>query len=50
WRAMIEQARTPQDRAFGVTALSQSAVRAAKWRQALQVWPLTVPFPGGNEQ
>lgn len=50
WRAMIEQARTSQDRAFGVTALSQCAVRAAKWRQALQVWPLTVPFPGGNEQ
>jgi hypothetical protein len=50
WRAVIEQAQTSQDRAFGVTALTQCAVRAAKWRQALRMWPLTVPFPGGNEQ
>ncbi len=50
WRAVIEQAKTPQDRTFGVTALTQCAVRAAKWRQVLRAWPLTVPFPGGNEQ
>jgi hypothetical protein len=24
-------------------------VRAARWRQVLQVWPLTLPFPGGSE-
>ena len=50
WRAMIEKAPTPADRTFGVTALTQCAVRAAKWRQVLRAWPLTVPFPGGNEQ
>jgi hypothetical protein len=49
WRAVVEQAKTSQDRAFGVTALTQCAVRAARWRQVLQIWPLTVSFPGGSE-
>jgi hypothetical protein len=49
WRAVLEQAKTAQDRSFAVTALNQCAVRAAGWRQVLQVWPLTVPFPGGSE-
>jgi len=49
WREVIERATAPQDRTFAVTALTQCAVRAARWRQALGVWPLTVPFPGGNE-
>jgi hypothetical protein len=50
WRAVIERANTSQDRVFGVTALTQCAARAAKWRQVLGAWPLTMPFPGGNEQ
>lgn len=50
WRAVLEQATSAQDRAFAVTALTQSAVRAARWRQVLNKWPLTVPFPGGNER
>jgi hypothetical protein len=50
WRAVIEHATTSQDRTFAVTALTQCAVRAANWRHVLRAWPLTVPFPGGNEQ
>jgi hypothetical protein len=49
WRAVIEQAQSSSDRAFGITALNQCAVRAARWRQVLQMWPVTVPFPGGSE-
>lgn len=49
WRAVLEQAKSSQDRAFAVTALTQTAVRAARWRQALGVWPLTTAFPGGSE-
>jgi Domain of unknown function (DUF4439) len=48
WRAVIEQAQTEQDRRFGVTALSQSAVLAARWNQVLNVWPITTAFPGGQ--
>jgi phosphoribosylcarboxyaminoimidazole (NCAIR) mutase len=48
WRAVIEQAQTSQDREFGVTALSQSAVLAARWNQVLNVWPITTAFPGGQ--
>ena len=49
WRAVVEQATTEQDRAFGVTALMQSAVMAARWSRVLGVSPVTVAFPGGNE-
>ena len=49
WRAVVEQATTEQDRAFGVAALSQSAVLAARWSRVLGVSPVTVAFPGGNE-
>lgn len=49
WRAVLEQAKTAQDRGFAVTALTQCAVRAARWRRVLGVWPVTRPFPGGNE-
>ena len=49
WRAVVEQATTEQDRAFGVEALCQSAVMAARWSRLLGVSPVTVPFPGGNE-
>jgi hypothetical protein len=49
WRAVLEQAKTAEDRSFAVKALTECAVRAAHWRQVLQTWPLTKPFPGGNE-
>jgi hypothetical protein len=48
WRAVIEQAQTPDDRKFGVNALTQSAVLAARWRQVLGDWPITTAFPGGD--
>ncbi|MFZ0834501.1 MAG: DUF4439 domain-containing protein, partial [Mycobacterium sp.] len=49
WRAALEQSKSSQDRAFAVTALTQAAVRAARWRLALGTWPLTTTFPGGSE-
>jgi len=49
WRAVVEQAETPQDREFGVTALIQSAVLAARWNRVVGAWPVTTAFPGGND-
>lgn len=49
WRAVIEQATIEQDRAFGVTALTESAVLAARWKQVLGTRPVTEAFPGGTE-
>ncbi|MGV0792645.1 ferritin-like domain-containing protein [Mycolicibacterium sp. XJ1819] len=49
WRAVIEQTDNAQDRAFAVTALTECAVRAARWRRVLGVSPVTVAFPGGTE-
>jgi hypothetical protein len=49
WRAVVEQAETPGDRSFGVTALTQSAVLAARWNKVLGAWPITSAFPGGSE-
>jgi Domain of unknown function (DUF4439) len=48
WRAVIEQAQNPQDRGFAVTALTQSAVLAARWRQVDGQWPITTAFPGAD--
>jgi hypothetical protein len=49
WRAVLERATTNEDRAFAVTALTESSVTAAKWRAALGAQPTTVAFPGGSE-
>ncbi|MGV0716698.1 ferritin-like domain-containing protein [Mycolicibacterium sp. XJ662] len=49
WRAVVEQATDQQERGFAVTALTQCAVMAARWRTVLGVVPVTVAFPGGNE-
>jgi hypothetical protein len=49
WRAVLERATTTEDRAFAVTALTESAVTAAKWRGAVGTQPTTVAFPGGSE-
>ena len=42
-------ARTADDRAFASTALTQSALLAARWNRVLGAWPITTSFPGGNE-
>ena len=49
WRAVLEQSTDSGQRAFAVSALTQSAVLAARWKQVLEVWPVTQAFPGGNE-
>ena len=49
WRAVLEQSDSEQDRAFASTALTQSAVTMARWRQVLGAWPVTEAFPGGGE-
>ena len=49
WRAVMEQASSGEDRTFGLTALTQSAVMAARWRAVLGAWPVTEAFPGGKE-
>ncbi|MEN4479448.1 ferritin-like domain-containing protein [Mycolicibacterium cosmeticum] len=49
WRAVLEQATSPEDRSFAVTALTQSAVLAARWSQVLGAAPVTLAFPGGSE-
>jgi hypothetical protein len=49
WRAVLEQATDAQGRAFAVTALTQCAVTAARWRRVLGTSPITVAFPGGSE-
>lgn len=49
WRAVLEQAESADDREFAVSALTQCAVTAAKWREVLGMAPSTVAFPGGAE-
>lgn len=46
WRAFVEQAQSSEDRTVGVTALTQSAVLSARWKQQLGDWPITTAFPG----
>ena len=48
WRAVLEQAHSGDDRTFGVTALTQSAVLSARWKQTLGDWPITTAFPGAD--
>lgn len=49
WRVVVEQAQTADNRSLSVTALTQSAVLAARWNKVLGVFPLTTAFPGGSE-
>ena len=49
WRAVLEQATTTDDRRVAVTALTESAVLAARWTQVLGGQPVTLAFPGGSE-
>lgn len=48
WRAFLEQAQSNDDRMFAVTALTESAVLAAKWKQAQGNWPITTALPGAD--
>ncbi|MCV7261336.1 ferritin-like domain-containing protein [Mycobacterium shimoidei] len=48
WRAVIEQGPDPQDREFGVTALTESSVLAARWSRVIGTWPITTAFPGSD--
>lgn len=50
WRAVLEQAQTPEDRRFAVTAMTQAAVLAARWNQVLGAPQITTAFPGGPEK
>lgn len=49
WRAVMEQSDSEQDRKFALTALTQCALMATRWRQVLGAWPVTEAFPGGSE-
>jgi hypothetical protein len=49
WRAVVEQTGDEKVRAFGVAALLETAVTAARWRTVLGEQPVTVAFPGGSE-
>ncbi|MDL9936297.1 ferritin-like domain-containing protein [Gordonia sp. ABSL1-1] len=46
YRALLEQAETPEARRIGVDGLDDSAVRIAYWRAALGISPATLAFPG----
>lgn len=49
WRAVLEQGDDQTVRAFAVTALTECAVTAARWRRLMGQSPVTVAFPGGSE-
>ncbi|TRW80651.1 DUF4439 domain-containing protein [Mycolicibacterium sp. 018/SC-01/001] len=49
WRAVVEQATDEKVRAFGVAAMLETAVTAARWRGIAGKRPVIVPFPGGSE-
>ncbi|SIL84940.1 hypothetical alanine rich protein [Mycobacteroides abscessus subsp. abscessus] len=50
WRAVAEQADSADDRGFAVRMLTESAIRAARWRVAGGITPVSVAFPGGTEK
>lgn len=50
WRAVAEQADSADDRGFAVRMLTESAIRAARWRVAGDITPASVAFPGGTEK
>ncbi|PKZ67263.1 DUF4439 domain-containing protein [Gordonia terrae] len=49
YRALLEQA-DETGRRIGVDGLTESSVRAARWRVVLQESPVTVAFPGSPAQ
>lgn len=48
WRAVAEQADSGDDRGLAVRMLTESAIRAARWRVAGDITPASVAFPGGT--
>lgn len=50
WRSVLERAHADGTRAFALPALSDAAVRAGKWRVALDVAPPTIRFPGTPDE
>jgi Domain of unknown function (DUF4439) len=47
WRSVVERSPADPDlRAAALDALTEAAVRAARWRATAGASPLTVPFPG----
>ncbi|MFD6198297.1 ferritin-like domain-containing protein [Mycobacteroides salmoniphilum] len=49
WRAVAELADNGDDRGFAVRMLTESAIRAARWRVAADITPASIAFPGGTE-
>jgi|tagenome__1003787_1003787.scaffolds.fasta_scaffold17711701_1 hypothetical protein len=45
WRVLLPVSRN-RDRAEALNALTDSAVRATRWRRLAAVTPVTLPFPG----
>lgn len=48
-REILERAETADARRLGVDGLTESALRASRWRAALQERPATVAFPGAPD-
>ncbi len=46
WRAVAERAESDRTRQEAVTALTESAIRRARWRRAAGLTPSTTAFPG----
>ncbi|MFF0544427.1 ferritin-like domain-containing protein [Nocardia thailandica] len=46
WRAVAEHAETDAVRGIAVEALTETALRRARWQAILGTNPATVPFPG----
>jgi Domain of unknown function (DUF4439) len=46
WRSAIEHTDDAAARSLAAQALTDAAVRGARWRRSAGVTPVTVPFPG----
>lgn len=46
WRDLVGATDNADLRSLAVRSLSESAVRATRWRQAAGITPLTTPWPG----
>jgi len=46
WRALVSGTGDRELRQVAVSALQESAVRAAQWRRLAKITPVTVPLPG----
>ncbi|NGP09593.1 ferritin-like domain-containing protein [Rhodococcus sp. 14C212] len=46
WRSVVERARSEHTRGAAIEALTESAMRAARWRANLGIVPPSVALPG----